>query len=121
MDTFSSPARALLVILWVGSVSLGGLACGSEPSAKEVDVVNPRLVKTPGGQRAFTGTLVNRRSKVLSIAQVEVALYDDQGTPVETIRIEVKDVPAGDSTQFSGKIDSDLAFRQAQVQSVLTP
>lgn len=78
-------------------------------------------MQTPNGDRSFTGTLVNRRPNALSIAQVEVALYDEGGSPVETMRIEVKNVPSQDSVSFSGKIDSDQAFRQAQVQSVLTP
>jgi hypothetical protein len=57
----------------------------------------------------------------LSIAEVEVALYDENGSSVETVRIEVKDIPAQDSVDFSGPIDSDQSFRQAQVKSVLTP
>jgi hypothetical protein len=121
MDGFSFPARAVFVVLVAGGVALSVLACGSDRAAKDVDVVNPRLVQTPNGQRGFTGTLVNQRPNTLSIAQIEVALYDDQGSSVETIRIEVKDVAAGDSVSFNKTIDSDQAFRQAQVQSVLTP
>lgn len=121
MDVFRFPARILFIALVAGAVGLVMLACGDNPASKGIDVVNPRLIKTSNGQRAFTGTLVNRRSTAISIAQVEVALYDDEGSPVETIRIEVKDVPAQDSVTFSGKIDSAQPFRQAQVQSVLTP
>jgi hypothetical protein len=116
-----SPVRSLLVALVVGAVGGGLLACGSEKSATDVNVVNPRLVKTPSGERSFTGTLVNERPQSLSIAQVGVTLYDDAGSPVETIQIDVKDVPAQDSVDFSETIDSDRAFNQAQVQSVLAP
>jgi len=76
---------------------------------------------TPNGERSFTGTLVNRRSSTISIAQIDVALYDDRGSEVETVRIEVKDVPPQDSVDFSEKIDSDRSFSQAQVKSILTP
>jgi len=97
-------------------------ACGGEEGSTEgVTVVQPRLVQTPNGERSFTGTLVNQRSNAISIAQVEVALYDDRGSPVERIQIEVRDIPAQDSVDFSGKIDSDRPFSQAQVQSILTP
>lgn len=114
--------RILLVGLVIGAVGLGGLACGGEKKKSEdVSVVRPRLVQTPSGERSFTGTLVNRRTSTITIAQVEVALYDDRGSEVETVRIEVKDVPPQDSVDFSGTIDSDRAFRQAQVKSILTP
>jgi hypothetical protein len=96
-------------------------ACGSGQSGTQLEVIEPRLVQAPNGQRAFTGVLVNKRSQRLSVAEVEVALYDDSGSPVETIRIEVNDVPPKDSVEFSGPIDSDRAFSQAQVQSILTP
>jgi hypothetical protein len=121
MDLPFPPARTAFVFLLAASVGLGALACGSDRTTKGVDVVAPRLVQTPDGNRAFTGTLVNQRSSPLSIAQIEVALYDDAGSPVETIRIEVKDVPAQDSVAFNQTIDSSRPFSQAQVQSVLTP
>jgi hypothetical protein len=114
--------RALLFGLFVGAAGLAILACeGEEAKTGDVDVANPRLVQTSNGERSFTGTLVNRRSSTISIAQIEVALYDDRGSEVETVRIEVKDVPPQDSVDFSGTIDSDRAFRQAQVKRILTP
>ncbi len=115
------PARPLLIVLVVGAVSGGLLACGGDEGATDVKVVNPRLVKTPNGQRTFTGTLVNEQSRALSIAQIEVTLYDDAGSPVETVRMDVNDIPAQDSVDFSEKIDSDRPFSQAQVQNILTP
>ena len=116
------PVRLALRAVLVGAIGLGVLACGDEEGTTEdVTVVAPRLVQTPNGERAFTGTLVNPRSNTISIAQIEVALYDDRGSPVETIQIEVRDVPAQDSVDFSSRIDSDQIFSQAQVQSILTP
>jgi hypothetical protein len=117
--TFVSLVRGLPLVIGILAVIMVG--CGQGQGGDDVTVVQPRLVQTPGGQRAFTGVLVNRRPQALSIAQVEVALYDASGSPVETIRIDVRDVPAQDSVEFSGVIDSDRPFRQAQVQSVLTP
>jgi len=114
--------RILLIGMFVGAVGLGVLACGGEEArSQDVDVVNPRLVMTPNGDRSFTGTLVNRRSSTISIAQIEMALYDDRGSEIETVRFEVNDVPPQDSVDFSETIDSDRSFRQAQVKSILTP
>lgn len=110
----------LLVLFFLGGASVLG-ACGSGGGAEEVKVATPKLVQTPGGQRAFTGTLVNDGAQPISIAQVEVALYDDSGSEIETVRIEVEDIPAQDSVDFSGTIESDRAFSQAQVKGVLTP
>lgn len=113
----------LLALVLVGSLFVGGLfACGnSEQTGNNLEVVDPRLVETSNGDRSFTGTLVNHRSNTLSIAQIEVALYDQDGSRVETMRIEVEDIPPQDSVEFNETIDSDQAIQQAQVQSVLTP
>lgn len=110
----------MLVFLAGAMTALGG-ACGSEGGSEDVSVVEPRLVKTQGGQRSFMGVLVNNRGAPINIAQIEVALYDDDGSEVETILIELSDIPARDSVSFSKDIDSDRAFRQAQVQRILTP
>lgn len=104
----------------IGLLGLSLLACG-DTQGGEIEVTEPRLVQTPEGRRAFTGTLVNGGTRPVSIAQVEMALYDENGSPVETIRFEVKDIPAQDSVSFSSTIDSDRSFRQAQVQKVYTP
>lgn len=115
--------RVLRFILFSSLLGVAGLtllACGSD-EANDVEVIEPGLVKTPAGERSFTGTLVNNGSRPLSIAQVEVVLYDEAGSVVETIRIEVEKIPAQDSVEFSQRIDSDQSFSQAQVKSVLTP
>ena len=119
MISIRSLLSPLCAALLVGAGILG--ACGSGSGGGDLQVVEPRLVKTPSGERAFTGTLVNNRSTAISVAQIEVALYDDDGSPVERIQIEVDEVPAQDSLEFSQPIDSDRAFSQAQVQSVYTP
>lgn len=110
-------------VLLLGAVLLGGvlIACGTDAGARNVEVNKPRLVQTPSGQRVFTGTLVNRGSSTISIAEVEVALYDEQGSRIETMRIQVQDVPPQDSVEFDQTIDSDRSIQQAQVQRVLVP
>ena len=113
--------RALVRAATIVALLLFTAACGSGQSGADLEVVEPRLVQTPGGERSFTGTLVNNRPSALAIAQVEVALYDDDGSAVERIQIEVNDIPAQDSVKFSQPIDSDLRFSQAQVQRVLAP
>lgn len=113
--------RLLAILFVAGGLGLGSLGCGDEGEMEDVEVIDPQLTKTPSGTRSFRGTLVNSRPRALSIAQIEVELYDESGSPVETIRFEVKDIPAEDSVSFSETIDSDRPFSQAQVKSILTP
>jgi len=110
---------AFLMLLVGSAVAIGG--CSSESASDTLEIHNPRLVQAQSGQRSFTGTLVNEGRRPISIAQIEVALYDNTGSPVETIRIEVENIPPQDSTDFSHRIDSDRPFQQAQVQSIMTP
>lgn len=124
MTSPTSSALYVFPLLLVGSVLLlGGLtACGDNESAvDDVEVVEPRLVETPNGDRTFTGTIVNHRSNAVSIAQIEVGLYDDEGSRLETMRFEVEDIPPQDSVEFNETIDSDQPIQQAQVQGILTP
>lgn len=106
-----------------GALLLAALlgACGGEDGTQDVDIHNPRLVQTESGERYFMGALVNRRGAPISIAEIEVALYNNEGSRLETMRIQVEDIPAQDSLQFSEAIDSDLPIQQAQVQRVLIP
>jgi hypothetical protein len=107
----------------VVAVLLAGLlgACGGDGEGRDATVVNPRLLQTPEGQRVFAGTLMNKGSSTISIAEIEVGLYDEKGARIETMRIQVQDVAPGDSTAFSQTIDSDRPIRQAQVRGVLVP
>lgn len=119
---FSDAApRSFVRALLAAGLLLFTVACGSDQSGTDLEVAEPRLVQTPGGERSFTGTLVNNGTTPVPIAQVEVALYDEDGSAVERIQIEVSDVPARDSVEFNQPIDSDLRFSQAQVQRVLAP
>lgn len=96
-------------------------ACGESDTNTDAEVVNPRLLQAQDGQRIFAGTLVNQGSSTIGIAEVEVALYDNEGSRIETMRIQVQDVPPSDSTGFKQTIDSDRPIQQAQVQQILIP
>jgi len=108
---------ALASLLLVGLLG----ACSEGETSRDATVVEPRLLQTPNGQRVFAGTLVNQGSSTIGIAEVEIALYDDQGSRIETMRVQVQDVAPGDSADFSQPIDSDRPIQQAQVQNVLIP
>lgn len=123
MPSIHPSTSKLLFVFIAGILLLGGLvACENDGSTvDDVEVVEPRLVETPSGDRAFTGALVNHRPNTISIAQIEVGLYDDEGSRIETMRFEVEDIAPDDSVEFNQTIDSDEPIQQAQVQSILTP
>jgi type 1 fimbria pilin len=120
MAVLCSRSSVLFVAVTV-CVALGLAGCGGDAQRTDAEVVNPRLVQTPGGQRVFAGTLVNQGSSAIPIAEIEIALYDDRGSRIETMRIQVQDVAPSDSSDFSQPINTDKAIQQAQVQGVLIP
>lgn len=119
----SSASRSSLLLAFSAVLLFGLLgACGgNDNGTTDADVINPRLLQTQNGQRIFAGTLVNEGGSTIGIAEIEVALYDDQGARIETMRIQVQDVPPSDSTKFDQTIDSDRPIQQAQVQEILIP
>lgn len=96
-------------------------ACGGNSTGKDAAVVNPRLLQTQNGDRIFAGTFVNQGRSTVAIAEIEVGLYDDRGSRIETMRIQVQDVAPSDSVEFSQTIDSSQPIQQAQVQQILVP
>ncbi len=119
----SSVRSLMLLVAAVAGMAVLGACGGGEGEGETTDatVVEPRLLQTETGERIFAGTLVNQGSSTIGIAEVEVALYDGQGSRIETMRIQVQDVPPGDSAAFNQTVDSDRPIQQAQVQSILSP
>jgi len=116
-----SSARPSLLFAGVCVLLVGLLgACGDDTN-RNAEVVEPRLVQTPNGERVFAGTLVNQGSSRIGIAEIEIALYGDQGSRIETMRIQVQDIPPQDSVEFNQTVDSDRPIQQAQVQQILIP
>lgn len=122
MSTASdSSVRSLILVATALVVGVLVGACGDGGENSDATVVEPRLLQTETGERIFAGTLVNQGSSTIGIAEVEVALYGDEGVRIETMRIQVQDVPPGDSAEFNQTIDSDRPIQQAQVQNILIP
>lgn len=113
--------RSLILIASTVVLAVFVGACGDGEQNSDATVVEPRLLQSETGERIFAGTLVNQGSSTIGIAEVEVALYDDEGSRIETMRIQVQDIRPGDSTEFNQTIDSNRPIQQAQVQQILIP
>ena len=104
---------ALLTALAVG--------CGEAQAPSGVTVEEFRLTREDHTQ-VVTGILVNLSGRLLGGVAVEVALYDqpvEPGVaPVETVRVEVRDIAPGERKPFRQVLDTDLTLSGAQVRQV---
>ena len=117
-------SRLLGIAALLTALGLGGLlsACGgSDASTEDVEVQNFRYERMPNGNRYFTGTLVNKRSVRIPIAEIEVALYGSNGSRVGTDQIQIEDIPAQDSVSFRSAANIDESIARVRVRSVLVP
>ena len=117
----SSVRSLMLLVAAVAGMAVLGACGGNGGETTDATVVEPRLLQTETGDRIFAGTLVNQGRATIGIAEVEVALYDGQGSRIETMRIQVQNVSPGDSAAFNQTIDSNRPIQQAQVQQILAP
>jgi len=119
-------ARRALLIVCLFLIGSWGVGCNNsdarDVSASKLDVSNPRLVTIKEtGERSFSGTLINKNAKAVSIVQVDVGLYDATGARVGTTMIEVENVPANSEKTFRGPLNVDYPVAKARVLSVATP
>ena len=103
--------------------AVGLAGCGEEQVPLDASVEEFRLVREEDGKQVVTGTLVNPTERPISSATVEVALYDqpvEPGVePVETMRLEVRDVPPGERKTFRQTVDTRLRLSGARVRQIL--
>jgi hypothetical protein len=112
--------RSLAVLLLIATVAVG---CGEEPVPLDAEVEGFRLVREEDGKQVVTGTIFNPTERPISSATVEVALYDqpvEPGVePVETMRLDVRDVAPGERKTFRQTVDTRLRLSGARVRQIL--
>jgi hypothetical protein len=118
--TWKRSTHALAVLLLIAAVAVG---CGTEPVPLDASVEDFRLVREEDGKQVLIGTLVNPTERPISSATVEVALYDqpvEPGVePVETMRLEVRDIAPGERKTFRQTVDTRLRLSGARVRQIL--
>ena len=112
-------ARFLGVLVFLAAALVAGCGEGQAPSGASVEEF--RLTREDGRQ-VVAGVLVNPSDRHLEGVAVEVALYDqpvEPGVaPVETVRVEVRDIAPGERKPFRQVLDTDLTLSGAQVRQV---
>ena len=113
-------AQGLALILMIVAVAAG---CGGETVPLDASIEDFRLVREEDGKQVLIGTLVNPSERPIASATVEVALYDqpvEPGVePVETMRLEVRDVAPGERKTFRQTVDTRLRLSGARVRQIL--
>lgn len=104
-------------------IAVVAVGCGEEPVPLDAEVEGFRLVREEDGKQVVTGTLFNPTERPISSATVEVALYDqpvEPGVePVETMRLDVRDVAPGERKAFRQTVDTRLRLSGARVRQIL--
>jgi hypothetical protein len=112
--------QTLALMALIAVVAVG---CGEEPVPLDAEVEGFRLVREEDGKQVVTGTLFNPTERPISSATVEVALYDqpvEPGVePVETMRLDVRDVAPGERKTFRQTVDTRLRLSGARVRQIL--
>jgi hypothetical protein len=114
------PLLALAVLLLASGLVAG---CGGEQTPLDARVEEFRLVREEDGKQVVTGVLVNPNERPVSSATITVDLYDapvEAGVePVETMRVEVRDVAPGERKTFRQTVDTRLTLSGAKVGRIL--
>lgn len=115
--------RLLGAMLLVAAVALVVGCGGEERAASEAGVEEFRLTRADDGRQVVAGVLVNPSDETIDSATIEVALYDqpvEPGVaPIETMRVEVRDVGPGERKAFRETVDTRLTLSGAQVRQIL--
>lgn len=110
----------LFLIFLLGAFAAG---CGDGPVPLDARVEEFHLVREEDGKQVVTGVLVNPNERPIAAATINVDLYDqpvEAGVePVETIRVEVRDVAPGERKTFKQTVDTRLTLSGARVGRIL--
>lgn len=113
--------------VFFGLIAIGFIASGSSNSgssstvagysSKELQATDVSFTKGQMGNRIVTGQVENTSGKKLGYVQVEVNLYDKQGTQVGSTLANVNNLEPGVTWKFEAPVLEDRA-RSAKVAGI---
>jgi hypothetical protein len=74
------------------------------PTSSALTVTDAQATVRADGTRYVTGTIVNQSSKTYSRVYVEITLYNEADTPIDTIVARVADLQPGAKGTFEAPI-----------------
>ncbi|NNE33741.1 MAG: hypothetical protein HKN13_00790 [Rhodothermales bacterium] len=94
------------------------VGCASQ-APPDLTVENLKYQQLPSGARIVSGELLNKSSQAVPNAQLQLSLFDDNNILVSSMIIVVRDIPAGDRTEFREPVNAEGDVKAARVKSVL--
>ena len=112
--------RSFIVCLCL--ISLGcGSPSGTTDSKERVRVSNVTYQELSGGARILKGELENLSTERISVAQIDVSLYDASNRRVESMKVLVRDIEVGAKVSFREPVRSSFDIRGAKARAVFLP
>lgn len=113
--------HTLWIAIVLGLLAVGLSACdGDEPlDSGDVAVEDLGLYEDAVGAKEVAGEIHNRSDKTIQRLIIRVALYDGDGVQIETMNIEIQEVPPEDYVPFSQHVDTDADVQSARVHEIL--
>jgi Protein of unknown function (DUF3426) len=98
-------------------------ACAEAPKidVSDLEVVDLELNSHPGGARILTGSLFNHSGMNLTVAQIQITLFDADNRAVSSMSVVLHDISANTTQSFRQAVDSDLDVSGARVRQILIP
>ena len=87
----------------------------------QINVQNLRYRLLPGGARILTGTVVNDGDDPVSVAQIDVSLFDEDNRRISSMLVVVQNIEARGEKSFRMAVDVDLPIHGARVKSIIIP
>ena len=119
----TQPVPSGYFILIIAFLLTGSLvsACSDETKSESapLEVLDLQLRVHPGGARILTGRLVNRSSDPVSVAQIQITLFDADNRPVSGMSVVLHNIPPGDGISFREPVNSDKDVQGARVKNIL--
>ena len=94
---------------------------GTTDEALRVRVSNIAYQKMYGDARILTGDIENLSDERISVAQIDVSLYDPGNRKVESLMILVRDIESGATVSFREPVRSKFDIRSAKARAVFLP
>lgn len=108
------------MLLLIVGVAVG---CGEGPPPMEPKVEDFQIFREPDGTQVVRGRLINTSERRIAGALLTVDLYEgpvsEDSRPVETMRVEVRDVDPNSERSFRQEVDSGRTLTGARVRTIL--
>lgn len=113
--------RGILPVALAALMVFSGCSGEESTATAALGVSELKLQYHPGDARILTGVLDNPRDERVTVAQIQVTLFDADNRGIAEMSVVVHDIPAHGSQSFREPVDSDLDVQGARVKQIILP